>query len=353
MATINARRDRDGNLIGYQAIVRRRGFPSQTKTFDGFRAAEIWAHGIESEIGRGAFVDRTSSTNTTLAELLVRYRTEITPLKRGAASGAAAQEIHKFPALLDHPISRLKIVDIQGRAIAKYRDDRLAAGRAPATVNRELNLLSHVFTIAQKEWGIHLGQGNPVALIRRPTGDVKRDRRLSLDEETKLLEAARRVETDPEAIRIADLIVIAVDTAMRRGEILNIEWKHVNLEARTIHIPHTKTDQPRTIPLTIRARDTLAALPGERVGPVWGVVHEASISRAFAKAARRAGLEDLRFHDLRHEAVSRLFENTDLDAMEISRISGHKTFAMLSRYTHLRADRLVARLDGARRGGGG
>ncbi|MDD2860280.1 MAG: site-specific integrase [Acidiphilium sp.] len=352
MATINPRKDRDGNLIGYQSIVRRRGFPSQSKTFDTFREAEIWAATIESEIGRGAFVDRTSSTSTTLKELLERYRTEITPLKRGAAQGAA-QEIHKFTALLDHTISRLKVSDITGPAIAKYRDDRLAVGRAPATVNRELNLLSHVFTIAQKEWGIHFGQGNPVALIRRPIGDHKRDRRLSPDEEVKLLEAAHRVESDPGAIRIADLIVIAIDTAMRRGEIMKIEWKHVNLTARTIHIPHTKTDQPRTIPLTLRARDTLAALPGERIGPIWGMVHEASISRAFAKAARRAGLEDLRFHDLRHEAVSRLFENTDLDAMEISRISGHKTFAMLSRYTHLRADRLVARLDGARRGGGG
>jgi integrase len=116
----------------------------------------------------------------------------------------------------------------------------------------------------------------------------------------------------------------------------------VNLKKRTAHLPKTKNGEARTMPLSSRAVATLENLPRNLDGRVFGTTYE-GIHQAFVRACRRAGIADLRFHDLRHEATSRLFEK-GFNPMEVSAITGHKTLQMLKRYTHLRAEDLAKRM---------
>jgi integrase len=138
------------------------------------------------------------------------------------------------------------------------------------------------------------------------------------------------------------LVSFAIETGMRRGEIASMHWEHINWSSQTLSIPITKTEIPRTIPLSHKAIATLRSLPRRIDGLVWGVRPD-SITQAFERACKREGIEDLRFHDLRHEATSRFFEK-GLNVMEVSSITGHQDLRMLKRYTHIRPESLVDRL---------
>jgi integrase len=183
-----------------------------------------------------------------------------------------------------------------------------------------------------------------VKLVRRPAVPRGRTRRLQNDEEQRLLDASDRGRTP----LLRPLIILAIETAMRRGELLDLRWEHVDLKLRVAHLPLTKNGDSRDIPLSRRAFQTLEQLRAdgvkhERVFPMTGN----SVRLAFEHLRVRAGMSDFRFHDLRHEAISRLFE-TGLNIAEVASISGHREFKMLLRYTHLRAADLVARLDSSR-----
>ncbi len=350
MAAIRKRRGPQGRIV-YQAQIIRIGFRSQFKTFDHHADAVAWARDVEREMDRGSFIDRSQSDATTLWDLLDQYGKEVTPGKRGKV-----QEFSKIGVLKRLPLARLSLSAINGKAMSRHKEERLKKV-SPATFNRELNVLSHVFTVAQKEWHMHLPWGNPVQLVRRPKSDDKRERRLTREEEKRLLAAADTDQGEP----IGAIIRFVLETAMRRKEIAGMRWDHMDRGGRTLKVPETKTE-PRKAPLSTRALAVLDSLSGkdEGDGAVWGV-HPASISRAFDRARIRARaayeaecekarrkpdekmLTDLRFHDLRHEATSRFFEK-GLNPMEVAAITGHKTLQMLKRYTHLRAEDLVGRL---------
>lgn len=136
---------------------------------------------------------------------------------------------------------------------------------------------------------------------------------------------------------------------MRRGEIASLQWKNVHINSRYVYLPETKNSEARTVPLSTTALDILNRLSHpEREGCVFGMTAD-QITDAMKRVRKKAELNNIRFHDLRHEATSRFFENTDLDVMEIKAITGHKTLQMLSRDTHLRTARLADRLNGAKR----
>ena len=330
MATVQNRGNRQ-----WRAMIRRKGQPDQSKTFDTKSEAEQWARLIESEMDRGIFVSRVEAENTTLHEALGRYLKEVTTLKRGSA-----QEASHIHVIQSSSLSKFSLAAIFSKQVSKYRDDRLKVVSA-STVNRELNILSHVFTVATQDWGIHLPSGNPVTTTRRPKVDDLRDRRLVGDEEARLLEWAEKAEQEDGSMPIAHIIRFALETGMRRGEIAAMHWEHINLKRRVVDVTGKTGD--RQVPLSSHALAVLNALPRNLGGRVWGSVHNASMSRAFARACKRAGIEDLRFHDLRHEATSRLFEK-GFNPMEVSAITGHKTLQMLKRYTHLRAEDLAKRM---------
>ena len=311
---------------GWQAQIRKKGYQPISKRFDKKSDAEVWARITESEMDRGIFVDRTEAEKTTLAEILKRYSIEVSVSKLGYV-----QEKSRIKTLLNHSISSRYLSTLKSSDFANYRDNRLIEV-CGTTVNKELNLLAKIIDTARRDWSINMD--NPVRIIQRPKNNRARDRRPK-EEELKLILNTTKSE------QLSHIILFAIETAMRRGEICKARWSHLDLSKRILKIPQTKTGVPRTIPLSSRAIEILQTLPNINES-IFGLQSE-SISQAFERACRRANIIDLNFHDLRHEAVSRLFEK-GFSLPEVAAISGHKTWAMLKRYTHLKAEDLAKKL---------
>ncbi len=312
----------------WQVKVRRRGWPKQAKTFETHEEAARWARKIESEMDDGIFVSRKEAEKTTLDEVLGRYLREKTPHKKGAVQESSRIAHFKRSDLASRFLSTIRSTDI-----ATYRDQRLKAGLSPYTVNNELILLSALFNVAHCEWGME-SLDNPVAKVSRPKLPSGRDRRLEPGEEEKLLGALGRT--------LNPLFQLALETAMRQGELLSLQWKHIDLARQFVHLPETKNSEARNVPLSTTAVSVLKNLPHRLDGKVFGV-GGSHVSRTFRETCEALKIEDLRWHDLRHEACSRLFEK-DLNPMEVASISGHKTLQMLKRYTHLKAEDLAKKL---------
>lgn len=327
MASIIPRKDQDGITVGWQAQIRRQGFPSQSKTFERRAQALAWARQVEGEMDKGIFTSPLADERT-LSDLLARYLIEVTPGKRGATP-----ERYRIEGLMRDSLSSIKIASITGKDLAAWRDQR-AAEVAPATVNRDLTVLSHVFEIARKEWGISIK--NPCRDIRRLRPGRPRDRRLVDGEEAKLL-AAIDEGRNP---WLKPVVLFALETAMRQGEIVGLTWADIDLEKPWAKIREAKNGEARVVPLSTRAVAVLQSIQKkDRRCAVFQTSGEA-VKQSFSRACKRAEIEDFRFHDLRHEATSRLFEK-GLNPMQVAAITGHKTLQMLKRYTHLRAEDLV------------
>ena len=278
----------------------------------------------------GGFISRKEAENTALSEALDRYEREISPPKKGHR-----REKTRISVWKTHPLAKRFLASIRGSDMASYRDERMKAGYGSNTIRLELAIISHLFEIARKEWGME-GLHNPVKSIRMPSPPAGRDRRLHPGELEKLLECLSE--------EMNQLVRFALETAMRRGEIAGMTWEMVDLKKRTVTLPETKNGQKRIVPLSSLAVAILKERMNTRRidGKVWDVGLDA-ISQDFAKACRNAGISGLHFHDLRHEATSRLFEK-GFDTMEVRTITGHKTLQMLARYTHLRVEDLVERM---------
>ncbi len=332
MATYVQRPGPGGKRV-WQALVRRKGYPQQTQTFDTKSEAQAWAGGIENAMRRGTFVSHAEAERTTLAEALDRYRREVTPAKKGASI-----ERFRLDRWAAHDYAQRSLASLRGKDIADYIEERRQDGAAPATIHKEINLLSHLFNTARTAWGME-SLTNPVDLVKgqRPKLPGGRTRRLVGDDLPRLLAAAQAYGGE-----IGPLITWAIETAMRRGEIAAMRWDHLDRKARVLLIPETKTGTPRRVPLSTAALGVLDQLPRRIDGRVWGMRPDSS-SQAFERVCGAAGIEGLTFHDLRHEATSRLFEK-GLNPMQVAAITGHKTLQMLKRYTHLKAEDLVGML---------
>lgn len=345
----------------WQAKVRRHGYPDQSKTFAKKIDAEAWARKVESELERGVWRDTAEAERTTLDAALERYEKEVTPRKKGAE-----QEAYRVRALRRLPLARLALARIKGSDVAAFRDAELSR-LAPSSVVKQLALLSNLFEVARKEWGIEVD--NPVRKISKPKFDNSRSRRLEDGEECYLLAA---VDDPGHSVRAADgdrrnewmplAVRWAIETAMRQGEILALEWRNVDLDKRTAHLPETKNGTARTVPLSsaavalVRPVGNVQRIRKGRVFPTTASAVKQSFARAVARARRNyekdckaqgvdpvpGFLEDLHFHDLRHEATSRLAER--LQMHELMRVTGHKDTRMLARYYHPRAEDLAKKL---------
>lgn len=328
MATI---RKRNGK---WHAQVRRSGCPSQTRTFSRKEDAQRWARHIETEADRaGLPMDRASLKRLTVADVLTRYREAVLPKKRATTRKVEGDIL---TCLLRYPFADVSLVHVSPAHFTDFRDERLRTVK-PATVHRELGLIQHAFEIARREWGLPLSQ-NPLATVKTPPLGNRRDRRLEGDEWERLMAACQRCRNK----RIEPLIRLAVETGMRRSELVSIRQHDLELERRTLHIPHTKNGHARTIPLSSAAVDVLASLEPAEDGRLFPMTPNA-VRLAWDKLTRRAGIDDLHFHDLRHEAISRLFEK-GLSIPEVALISGHRDYRMLYRYTHLKATDIAAKL---------
>ena len=320
MATIRKLRNR------WQAQVRKKGAPLGAKSFDRRADAERRARDLEAEADRSGWVaDTRLAERTALGELLARYRDEITPTKRSATTERA-----KLEGIIRRDISHRTLAKLASRDLARYRDERLRSV-APATVVRELNIISHALKVAQREWGVFLPR-NPVELVRRSKVANGRKRRL------EACDLGRTRFLRP-------LLILVIETAMRRGELLGPRWSDVDLQHRVAHLELTKNGHSRDVPLLLRATKTLEQLAADpRRDPVRALpMSPNSVRLVFERLRARAGLENLHLHDLRHESISRLFER-GLNVAEVAAISGHKELRMLARYTHLRTADLVQHL---------
>jgi integrase len=176
-------------------------------------------------------------------------------------------------------------------------------------------------------------------MIRRPKHNKSRERRLSVEEESRLM---LELETKTRNPWMRPIVIFAIETGMRRSEILSLTWEYVDLQRRVARLVDTKNGEGRSVPLTLKATSLLLSMPRSIDGRVFATTAEA-VKLSFQRAVVRSQIDDLHFHDLRHEAVSRLFEK-GLNVMEVSSVSGHKTLQMLKRYTHLSSDILLSKI---------
>ncbi len=368
MATIRERIDASGKK-SYHVQIRIKGFPPQTQTFETKTASRQWAAHVESELRAGRYMPLAEAQRHTVKELLEEYRTKIlAPLK--------PKEVRNQGPQLDWWIEKLgaySLADLTPAAIAKCRDELLQTpyGRnkdrlhAPATVVRYLALLSHVFNVAVKEW--QWLPESPMPMVKKPKVDNGNLRYLSDDELSRLLDAAKG-----SANRfLYTILITALSTGMRYGEIMNLRWRDVNIDEQEafglILLKTTKNGEPRGVPLVHSAYSAIKALQiAHAAGHRGHVKYDAllfpseadsdkpvEIRKAWETVLKKAKIEDFRFHDLRHTAASYLAME-GATAPEIAEILGHKTLAMVKRYSHFNkahVAKLMARMSHSRLGG--
>lgn len=345
----------------WEAQVRRRGWPAQSRTFESKAEAEAWAQMIESEMARGVWLDRSEAESTTLRELLDRYEREVSPRKKSFEREVSFLQTWRQTVLAGRVIAR-----IRGADVAALRDEWLET-MAPASVLRRLQVLSHVFNTARKEWGFE-SLANPVEMITKPTPNNSRERRVSSDELEAIIEAS-------ESPFLPAMLRIAIQTAVRRSELVALCWEHVQLdgEAPHLHLPVTKNGESRNVPLLpevvdalrnwreealLRSQASQTAI-GELSGRVFPIRPDA-VTRAFGRArdrARRAHeqrctargvapdrqfLVDVTFHDARHEATAQFA--VLVDGTDLAKITGHKDPRMLMRYYHPTPEELAKKI---------
>lgn len=348
----------------WEAQIRRKGWPVQSKTFETKAEAEAWSQMIESEMARGVWLDRSEAENTTLRELLDRYEKEVSPRKRSYDREVSFLNTWRQTDLAARMVSR-----IRGSDVAALRD-RWLKELAPASVLRRLQVLSHVFNTARKEWGME-SLANPVEVITKPAPANERDRRVNPDELEAII-AATQSQFLPAMLRIA------VQSAVRRGELVALRWEHVHLEgdAPHLHLPMTKNGDSRNVPLLPEVVDAICAWrdavtenlrtngdTGDTVSGRVFPIRADAVTRAFGRARDRARasyeaeceaggvladtrfLRDLTFHDARHEATAQFA--TLVDGVDLAKITGHKDPRMLMRYYHPTPEELSEKISRA------
>jgi integrase len=329
MATL---RKRNGK---WQVQVRRQGHDPVSKSFINRKDAEAWARDVERRFDQGEALPARQVDSRTLGDLLAVYRETQTPLKKSAST-----ERYRINKILRNPIANVVATKLTPEQVAQYRDERLAEVSGETT-RQDLVLLRQVFDVARREWGLRITV-NPVDDVRKPPPANARTRRVHLSD-LRAIATALRTFRNP---LLRQVILFALATGMRRGEILRIEWQHIDWKQSVLTIPVTKNGHPRTIPLTRRALRILAdlsATTSETEVMVFPISANA-VRLSWQRLKAKAELDDLRFHDMRHEAVSRFFE-AGLSLPEVALISGHRDPKMLMRYTHLDASKIASKLN--------
>lgn len=314
----------------WQVQIRRDGSAPVTKTFTAREDAIRWGRDQDRRIDAGELVGQKDAT---IAELIDLYQRKITPLKKSAAI-----EPFYWRQVARHPIAAIRIRNLKASDIVEYRDFRLQTVSG-STVRKELGLIANMLKLAAHEWG-YVNRLETVRQVRKPPPERSRERRLKPGE----FQALQRALAGCKNLLFRDLTLFALATGMRRGEILALRWDNVSFRKRTAFLPITKNGESREVPLSPAALDLLKARKnlgndGSAVFPI----SANAVRLAWERVKRRAKIGDLRFHDLRHEAISRFFE-LGLSVPEVGLISGHKDKRMLFRYTHLRSVEVLKKL---------
>ncbi len=316
---------------GWEAAVCRKGI-RQSKTFNTKSEATFWAASIEQEILSGK---RGDIPNKTFGELLQRYADKVSPTKRGSE-----WEIHRINAFLRDPISTVMLCDLSANHFSDWRDRRLLSVSA-GSVLREINILSHALNTAIRDWGWL--KVNPLSGIRRPPEPLPRDRLISdIEIEKLLLSLGYDYDTRPVSIsaRVGAVMLFAIETAMRAGEIAGLTWDKVDIDKRTAKLIETKNGLKRDVPLSTEAIRIINQM-GRETENIFGLTTR-QIDVNFRRAKSRAMVDDLHFHDTRHLAITRLSKK--LDVLSLARMVGHKDLRQLQIYFNLSAEDMAKNL---------
>ena len=335
--------------------MRKSGWPPVSKNFPRKKDAEDWARSVEDEMRRGLYVDRSVAEKTTIKDALERYLAEVSTRK---ARGSVARETSTAkPLIKELGAYSLAAMSMSPDVISGYRDKRLKTKtqRGPMMsknqVRLELALLSHMFTVAIREWNVGLTV-NPVKSIWRPKEKKKSDIRLHPRMEETLLQGCKNFPNP----KLYWIVGLALETAMRKSEIQYLTQGQVHLNKGIIHLPETKNGDARSIPLTPFATQILqGAINASKMKfdtdlVFWGNSFDENGRRkpyqfdeAWSKVRKELDMMWFNFHRLRHEAISRMIEKGFSD-QEVAAISGHKCMDMVAHYRHLRASHLVDRV---------
>lgn len=351
MANIEKRITGEGK-ISYRVKVRLRGFPPQSATFERITDAKAWASKAETEIREGRYFKTSASKRHTLGEMIDRYKRDVLPNKSKSKTYTQnqTQQLDWWKSELGHYV----LSDVTPALLGERRDklsnakDANGDKRSPSTVVRYMAALSHVFTVAYKEWGWL--EDSPMRKVTKPKEPRGRVRFLSDDERKALLTVCRESGCE----FLFPVVVLALSTGMRQGEILNLTWQDVNIEKQYIILHETKNGERRRVPLSGLAYDEIKKLSKiRRINTNLLFPHATikdkpfQISRVWESAVAKAELTDFRFHDLRHSAASYLAMN-GASLAEIAEVLGHKTLQMVKRYAHLseaHTSRVVAAMN--------
>lgn len=318
----------------WQARVTRKGQAPVSKSFTTRQDAERWSRQIETLIDQGRFINNVEAERTTFGEVVGRYMQEVTPTMRGAK-----EDLFRLKALQRHTLCKLSMAALTPAKIAEYRDLRLTQVSS-STVIRELAYISSIINQARREWGINID--NPVRLVRKPQSPQGRNRILNEAEKLRILDELVPRPTRRVSMWMKPLVEFALESGMRRGEMLALTWPNIDLVNRTAFLPLTKNGEARTVPLSSKAILILQSLPRSITGAVFPIRPDA-IAAAFMKATKRADVKDFHFHDLRHTAITQLATKLP-NLIELAAVSGHKSLTMLKRYYHPNAMDLAKKI---------
>jgi integrase len=317
----------------WQARVTRKGIKPVSKSFQTKQDAERWARQVEADIDKGSYTNVALAERTLLKDIIERYIQEVTLQTR-----SMKEDRYRLGAMMRHWIGSLTMIQLTPAKVAQYRDERSKKVSAGAVI-RELAYISSIINHSRREWGINMT--NPVPLVKKPPSPQGRNRILNDTELNRLLDALEAT-TCRDNIWILPIVKFTLASAMRRGEILGLQWRDINFDKRTAHIPLTKNGESRTVPLSREAINILKELPRNIDGVVFPIKH-ANLSAHFMKARAKAQITDFHFHDLRHMAITRMAEKLP-NVIELSAVSGHKSLAMLKRYYHPNPEHLAEKL---------
>jgi integrase len=311
----------------WRAVIRRTGHPTQVKSFPLKSAAEAWARKLEREMDAAEFVDRRSCKDTARS-IMERYRQQVSPTKKGAR-----WETVRLTKLLRAPWTAKSVNEVSRKDIADWKAAQTISG---ASLRREMVLLSSVFNHAINEWGMPIV--NPMRGVSLPADSKARDRRPSATE----LGAIRSHFVKKKMGLLVDL---AIETAMRLGELCQIRWSAIDVDRRCVRLADTKNGHPRLVPLSSRAVELLAedrlVSPGEQLFPF----SAESAGVYWREAMKTLGIRNLHFHDLRHEAITRMVPKFP-NVVDLASVTGHRSLKQLQRYYNPDPLDLARRLDG-------
>ena len=318
----------------YLATVKRRGFGIYNKSFASISEAKKWARTMESKFDKGDTSDYSMASKITLGELFKRYIKEGKHLKKKQAKN----EVYRCDALLKDELSSVNLLRFSTKHLSDYRDRRLEEVQGP-TFNKDFNFISVVIQTALQDWELYL-PSNPCKIFKREPEGKPRERVLYKEEQKKLIEECA-FSND---IYLKPAVKFSLETSIRQGELLKINYKHINWNKRTLTLFDTKNGEDRTIPLSPEAFLILSSLPRQFDGRLFPRTRD-QLNRSFYNRRKKLSFKDFRWHDLRRTSISEMFQFRNFDLPMVQLMSGHKNPGVLLKvYTKLDPVKLVERL---------